>query len=64
MSTEEINLIEDIMLFVQMSAYERHPWMNELRQPSETEEHIERLIVQRYPSEDQAIEETPTKVLL
>lgn len=64
MSTEEINLIEDIILFVRMSAAERHPWMNELRMPNETEEHIERVIVQRYPSVDQIIEETPTRVLL
>lgn len=64
MSVDETDLIEDIMLFVRLSACERHPWMDELRMPSETEERIERLIIQRYPSIDQVVDETPTKVLL
>jgi hypothetical protein len=63
MSNEEIDLLDDIALFVSLSAHERHSWLSQLRPPTEDEERLERLFIQRFPTRDQAIEQTPTKVI-
>ncbi len=55
--------MERTMRFVADIAHSRHPWLRSLRGPTEAEFRAAERFVDLFPTEEQEIDRTPTKVI-
>lgn len=56
--------VEKTMRFVADIARSRHPWLDQLRDPTDAEFRAAELVIERFPTPEQEIDRTPTVVLV